>query len=177
MEATKKTMKQVLIEEVERMPEGANRQQLLKDLAKADENATLKDLWHITPEMLEYIYSQARQDYLRKDYKKASSMFRLLHTIDAHDDRLAMGIAASEHMLNNWEEAVMWYLKTDRMAIHSPLPQYHASDCYQKLNMPEYAADALRQALEKCKLNPMYKDLQGKIELLLESQTVKGEKK
>lgn len=177
MEATKKSMKEVLMEEVKRMPEGAKRQNLLKDLEKAKDDATLGELWHVTPEMMEYIYSQARQDYLRKDYKKASSMFRLLHAIEPHDERMAMGIAAAEHMLNHWEEAIMWYLKTDRMAINSPLALYHASDCYQKLNMPAYAADALRQALEKCKLNALYKDLQGKIELLMENLPVQGVKK
>lgn len=174
-------IKEFLIEELTHADPGKldekTKIKLLSELKKADDNASLKELWHITPKMMTLLYSQGRQHYLRKDYSKASATFRFLHLLEPLNDLYVMGIGASEQMKKDYAEALYWYWVAEKLSVNSPLPNYYASDCYEKLNMPEYARYALTQAIEKCKGDHSYKDLQGKIELILEKEHSMGEKK
>jgi type III secretion system low calcium response chaperone LcrH/SycD len=176
METKIKTPKQVLIEEVKKLDE-KKQKKLLKKLEGFKDNTSLLELMEITPDMIEYFYTQTRQKYLRKEYGASSAAFRFLHKIAPMDARFAMGVAASEHMQKHYEDAVQWYWAADKLAPESPMALYHASDCYVNLNMPELAMHSLESALEKCKNNSAFADLEGKITLILESSKTKEVKK
>ncbi|MFV0339108.1 MAG: hypothetical protein ACK5MA_00550 [Parachlamydiaceae bacterium] len=171
----KKTPKQVLIEEVKKFDE-KKQKKLLKKLEGFKDDASLVELMGITPDMIEYFYTQTRQKYLRKEYGASSAAFRFLHKIVPMDARFCMGVAASEHMQKHYEDAAQWYWAADKLAPESPMALYHASDCYANLNMPELARYSLESALEKCKNNRDFADLEGKIKLILGNTTKEVQK-
>lgn len=176
METKIKTPKQVLIEEVKRLDE-KKQKKLLKKLEGFGDDASLVDLFGISPDMIEYFYTQVRQKFLRKQFGESSAGFRFLHKIMPMDARFAMGVAASEHMQKHYEDAAQWYWAADKLAPESPMALYHASDCYEKLELPELSKHSLEKALEKCKDNKEFAELGGKIQLLLDSAKTKEVKK
>lgn len=98
-----------------------------------EEGKLLKDALNISDQTIEYLYSQAYKLYKIGKYSEASRYFHILYLLNALDLRFSMGIAASHHMLKEYQKAVEWYMVCAALDENSPLPYYHISDCFLKM--------------------------------------------
>lgn len=110
----------------------AKQEELLHEVV--DEGKLLKDALNVSDQTIEYLYSQAYRLYKIGKFKEASRYFHILYLLNGLDLRFSMGIAASHHMQKEYQRAVEWYLVCAALDEDSPLPYYHISDCFLKMN-------------------------------------------
>lgn len=99
-----------------------------------DNGKLLKDALNVSDQTIEYLYSQAYQLYKMGKFKESSRYFHMLYLLNGLDPRFSMGIAACHHMQKEYRRAVEWYLVCAALDETSPLPYYHISDCFLKMN-------------------------------------------
>lgn len=110
----------------------AKQEELLHEVF--DEGKLLKDALNVSDQTIEYLYSQAYRLYKIGKFKEASRYFHILYLLNGLDLRFSMGIAASHHMQKEYQRAVEWYLVCAALDEESPLPYYHISDCFLKMD-------------------------------------------
>lgn len=98
------------------------------------EDKSLQEALNLSDEALEYLYCRGYRFYKLGKYKEARGLFQLLYLLRAVDIRFSMGIAASYHMEKDYQNAINWYLLCAAVDADSPLPFYHMSDCFLKMN-------------------------------------------
>jgi type III secretion system low calcium response chaperone LcrH/SycD len=144
-----------------------------------------KDSLGISPEILEFIYSQGHRLYSIRKYKEAGRFFQLLYILNPNDARFSFALAACHHMQKNFDDSVAWYLVAALIDRVSPLPFYHISDCYLVQNDYAGALHFLRKTLNRIGDNAKYSQLKERVARSIESvekeveqeQTVSGEQK
>lgn len=119
----------------------------------------------MTPEMLEYLYSYGYRLYNSGNYKNAAIIFAFLTTIFPDKSKYYLALAASLHMQSKFQEAVNMYMEAFYLDMKDPLPFYHISDCYIKMNKPEYAAFALGMVINQASDKPEYAKIKERAEL------------
>lgn len=170
----KKQIKQVLAEEKNMPPEAASL--IEENLTKMiKEDLSLTEALGFTPDMLEEIYQEAYLFFQSGKFKEALPIFQLLRRLDGLDSRFTFAIAACNHQMKNYEEAVGNYIICEGMDPTNPFPYYHMYDCFKKMNQPELAINALKAAYQIIADDPKYAEMKGKIEL--ELQRFETEKK
>jgi type III secretion system low calcium response chaperone LcrH/SycD len=128
-----------------------------------------KDVMGLSEAMVEGIYGQAYRLYNTGKYKDASQLFRLLIMLNSTEAKYAMGLAACFHMQKDYKNAVSTYAICGVIDPHSPIPHYHASDCYIHMNDPASAIIALEMAVQRAGDAPAYQTLKDRALLTIES--------
>ena len=137
--------------------------------AKVVQNGVMpKDVMGLSDAMVEGIFGQAYRLYNTGRYKDASQLFRLLIMLNSTEPKYAMGLAACFHMLKDYKNAVSTYSICGVIDPESPIPHYHASDCYIHLKDPASAKIALEAAIERAGSKPEYQTLKDRALLSLD---------
>ncbi len=123
-----------------------------------------KDVLGMNDTMVEGIYGQAYRLYNTGKYKDAIQLFRLLIMLNATEPKYAMGLAACFHMLKEYENAIGSYGICAAIDPTNPIPHYHASDCYLKMNDKRSALIALELASSRIGEKPEYQGIKDRVE-------------
>lgn len=147
-----------------------------KQLKKGIENFTEKmaqgmpkDALGLSDQMVEGIYGQAYRLYNSGKYSEAVQLFRLLIMLNATEAKYTLGLAASFHMLKDFRHAVETYTLCSILDVESPVPHYHASDCFIQMNDLHSAIISLEIAIKRAENKSQYQTLKDRSLLTLES--------
>lgn len=130
---------------------------------------TPKDAMGLTDAMVEGIYGQAYRLYNTGKYRDASQLFRLLIMLNSVEPKYAMGLAACFHMLKEYKSAADSYAIVGVIDPDSPVPFYHASDCFIQMGDQISALIALEMSLKRAGEKPEYRTLKDRASLTIES--------
>lgn len=134
-----------------------------KLMQKAAANAVMpKDLLRISDAQAEGIYAQAYRLYNTGKYKDACNLFRLLVMINATEAKYTLGMAACFHMQKDYKAAADLYMLCSVIDPASPIPPFHASDCYIQMKDLVSALFSLELAAQKAGQKPEYKVLKDR---------------
>lgn len=139
-----------------------------KLMQKATANAvTPKDLLKISDAQAEGIYAQAYRLYNTGKYKDACNLFRLLVMINPTEAKYTLGMAACFHMQKEYKTAADMYMLCSVIDSASPIPPFHASDCYIQMKDFVSALFSLELAAQKAGQKPEYKVLKDRATLTI----------
>lgn len=119
--------------------------------------------------MIEGIYGQAYRLYSTGKYKDAAELFRLLVMLNSTEPKYTMGLAACFHLLKDYKSAVNTYSLCGIIDPKSPIPHYHASDCYIQMKDPMSAIIALEMAISRSNEKPEFQSIKDRAALTIES--------
>ena len=85
------------------------------------------------------------------------------------ETKFILGLAACAHMMEDYEQAVKHYLTCGMMDPNSPIPFYHASDCFIKLDDIYSAMISLSTVVERSGEKPEYVTMKNRCEVTLET--------
>lgn len=128
-----------------------------------------KDAMGLSDAMVEGIYGQAYRLYNTGKYRDASQLFRLLIMLNTTEPKYTMGLAACFHMLKEYKAAADVYALVTVIDAKSPIPFYHASDCFIQMGDTPSAIIALKMAVERAGDNQAFKTLKDRALLTIES--------
>lgn len=132
-------------------------------------SASPKEAMGLTDAMVEGIYGQAYRLYNTGKYKEASQLFRVLMMLDPKQPKFMLGLAASFHMLKEYKNAVEIYTICGIIDPDTPIPHYHASDCYIQMKDNISAIIALEMAVSRSGERPEYKMVKDRSLLTIEN--------
>jgi type III secretion system low calcium response chaperone LcrH/SycD len=133
------------------------------------DSASAKEAMGLTDAMVEGIYGQAYRLYNTGKYKEGSQLFRLLIMLDAKQPKYLLGLAACFHMLKEFKNAIEIYTLCGIIDPESPIPHYHASDCYIQMQDRVSAIIALEMAITRAGERPEYQTLKDRSQLTIEN--------
>ncbi|KAF3362289.1 Low calcium response locus protein H [Chlamydiales bacterium STE3] len=137
---------------------------------KAIKNSGLiKDIIGLTDESAEGIYSQAYLLYNTGKYSDAAEIFRLLIMLNAMEPKYTMGLAACFHMMKEYESAASAYSLVSIVDPESPIPYFHASDCYIQMGDRASAIVSLDMAAAKASDKPEFAMLKERATITLQA--------
>jgi len=128
-----------------------------------------KDAMGLSDSMVEGIYGYAYRLYNSGKYRDASHLFRILILLNPTESKYILGMAACQHMQQDYKNAIATYAFIGLIDPYNPLPHYHVSDCYIKTGLIPMAKAELEQAIEKCGSQPQYALIKERAELMWES--------
>jgi len=131
--------------------------------------ANPKDSLGLTDQMIEGIYGQAYRLYNTGKYKDAADLFRLLIMLNPTEQKYALGMAASYHMMKEYKAAADIYTVCAMLDPVSPIPHYHASDCYIQLGDKVSALITLEMAIKRSEGRAEFQQLKDRATLTVES--------
>lgn len=117
---------------------------------------SVKSALNISDDALEGIYSYGYNLYNQGRYQDSSYIFRFLSMIDYQKVKYLVGLAACLHQLEDYFDAIPLYMLAGQLDPENPLPFFHASDCFIKLNQLESAVAALDLCLMHAGDNEKY---------------------
>ena len=139
-------------------------------LKKASEGSvTPKDVLKISDAQIESIYAQAYRFYNTGKYKDATELFRYLMMLNPTEAKYALGLAACFHLMKDFEAAAQIYLLCNMLDDKSPIPAFHASDCYLQMKDKVSALVSLNMAIKKAGDKPEYQILKDRAHLTAEA--------
>lgn len=158
MEGLGTGLKQSHGKDVEKLSREAMSQQILP-----------KNMLGMSDAMVEGLYSQAFRLYNTGKYKDASQLFRLLIMLDSTEPKFVMGLAACLHMMHEYQNAINTYALCGIIDPESPVPHYHASDCY--IQMKDYisAIISLEMAVKRAGAKPEYQSIKDRALITIKS--------
>ncbi|MBS0656477.1 MAG: SycD/LcrH family type III secretion system chaperone [Verrucomicrobia bacterium] len=127
----------------------------------------------IGEEKIESLYTHAYTLYNQGKYKDASYLFLGLMVIDPGTSKHLMGCAACFHRQDMFEKAAQLYTLCAASDVKNPLPDFHAADCYIKLQFPQLAALHLKNAIDRAKASPEHALVKERAQIML--QTIEQE--
>jgi len=133
------------------------------------EKAFPKDYMDLSDETVEGIYAQAYRLYKNGQYKEASQLFRFLIMLNVGEPKYLLGLGACLQMLKEYLKAAEAYALCSAIDPSSPLPYYHASDCYLKMNDKVSAAANLELAAKHAGDRPEYATIKDRCLMGLEN--------
>jgi type III secretion system low calcium response chaperone LcrH/SycD len=128
-----------------------------------------KDTLGMSDQMVEGIYGQAYRLYNSGKYREAVQLFRLLIMLNATESKYTLGLAASFHMLKDYRHAVETYTLCAILDTESPVPHYHAADCFIQMGDLHSAIVTLDVAIKRAASKPQYQVLKDRSLMTLES--------
>jgi len=165
----------VIREEIQNLEiEGEDSENIRKALEQlatgiVDHKLLPKEAMGISNEMMEGIYSYAYRLYNVGRYERAVQLFRLLILLDPSCAKYMLGLGACFHMKKDYEIAATCYLLCTMIDPKNPIPFYHASDCYMKLDKPEHAIAALKACLRKIEGKEELSTIRDRVQVTLDS--------
>lgn len=109
-----------------------------------------KDAMGLSDSMVEGIYGHAYRLYNTGKYQEAGQLFRLLIMLNPIMAKYPLGLAACFHMAKDYESAATTYALVSVIDPTSPIPYYHASDCYIQMKDLSAAIVSLEMAIDLC---------------------------
>lgn len=149
-------------------------QKLIYDIADKttkDSPITPKDALDIPEKQLEGLYALAHNLYESGKYDEAANMFRLLVMVNHFEFKYLFGLAASLQLLKEYFQAATTYMIAATLDTSSPLPHYHAAECYLKLHDPGSACISLGLAIDSASNQEKYALLKERCQLTKERLT------
>lgn len=135
----------------------------------------MKQALGISNLLMESIYNQAYQFYKIGQYEKASKVFFLLHFLAGTgknaDPRFTLGIAACSHMQKNYDKAITYYVANAMLDPRSPMPFYHAADCFLQKGDKASALTYLRLMMLRLENKPESTVLKERAERMIATLT------
>ncbi len=125
---------------------------------------TLQEAFEVTGREMEELYKEGFDHYQTDRYTDSGTVFRWLVTLNPFMIKYWMGLAASQQLLNQDEKALHSYAVAAFLDPESPMPHYHAYECYESLNNKEDAKKALDLAYKRCLSNAEYEHMKPEIE-------------
>lgn len=113
-------------------------------------------------------YAQAYHLYNTGKFLDAAQIFRWLVVLDATDPKYYLGLAACLHMLKEYNAAAEVYMTCSVIDGQTPIPFYHASDCYIQLRDRASAILMLELAIERAGMKPEYAVLKERARMMIE---------
>jgi len=154
-----------------------------KGLQKLSENLfqngmSPKDAVGISDQTAERIYAQAYQLYNLGKFDDARKLFSSLVLMDFTQAKYMLGLAACYHVMKEYDQAAQNYLKCAALDPKSPIPYYHAYDCFMQMEDVSSAMVALNLTIKRCGEKVEYLEMKNKASLYLEGlkeQVKKGQ--
>lgn len=115
-----------------------------------------KDALEVNPQTLENVYAQAYRLYNTGKYDEALQLFRILVVLNAMEPKYILGLAASFHLLKEYQNAIQSYTLCSTLDPKSPLPSYHSADCFIQMKDDLSAMVCLEMAIERAGNQPEY---------------------
>lgn len=150
--------------------------ELLRQALETGQMPSAKD-FGITTELEEQFYDLAYQQFKSGNYSDASAILAWLCVIDEKDFRYPFGLACCYHMQKDYENAIGAYNQAFFRDSDNPLPFYHASDCFLKLNYPGMAILCLNMVLSQTDGIPTFAKLHKRTKLAYDSLVKEAEEK
>lgn len=132
------------------------------------EGRSPREVFGLTPEMLEEIYLYGYNFFYAGKYKEAVPVFNFLRQIDPYDPRYTFAVAACYQMQKDYLNATVNYIYCGQLDPLNPLSYFHLYDCFRKTDHLFSAYNALLEAQIFAEENPEYAALKEKIALELE---------
>ena len=129
--------------------------------------ASMKDLYQISDDEMEAIYTAAYNFYQHGNFKKAKEMFKTLIQLNYKEKKYFMGLGASRQMLNEYTKAAETYGFAALMDATDPTPAFYAAECFRKAKNNESAILALEAVMEITKEGKTHKEIRSQAEKLL----------
>lgn len=128
-----------------------------------------KDALGLSDAIIEGIYAQAYRLYNTGKYSEAIHLFRMLVMLNTTESKYILGLAACFHMLKEYQNAVQTYAMCAMLDPESPIPHYHASDCYIEMKDKLSAIISLDLAIQRAGDKPEYAKVKERASLTIES--------
>lgn len=122
----------------------------------------------LSPAAVENIYGHAYRLYNAGQYKEAQHLFRLLVMLDPAESKFILGSAACFHMQKDYVSASTTYSLASVADAETPVPHYHAADCYLKMGLVGAAAVELQATIECCGEKQPYAMIKDRARMMLE---------
>jgi type III secretion system low calcium response chaperone LcrH/SycD len=116
--------------------------------------STLKKAAGINDQFINQIYAYAYNLFQGGKYEKAQEGFETLRLLDPKNALYTFSAAACLHKLQKYHEAIQYYMCAGIINDNDPIPYYHASDCFLKLDNKYGAVFMLTHALLHLKDTP-----------------------
>lgn len=128
-----------------------------------------QDAMGLSEQAIEGIYGQAYRLYNTGKYKDATQLFRLLVTLNPTESKYSLGLAACFHMMKEFATAVELYTVCAMVDPQSPIPHYHASDCYLEMHDNASALIALEMAVKRSGEKAEFQQLKDRALMTIQS--------
>ncbi len=147
---------------------------VLQNLSALVDNVLLqgmpfKDALGVSNAKIEAIYSQAYQMYNSGKFTDAIQLFRLLLVLEPMESKHYMGLAACQHMIKEYENAIKAYGFAGIIDPQTPVPFFHASDCYLQMRDKTSAIIMLDMAVQRAGEHPEYQTLKDRALMMITS--------
>lgn len=126
-----------------------------------------KDALGISRDQMDNLYSQAYHMYNTGKYADACHLFKVLALCDRTEPKYMIGMAASQHLMKDYKDAVQSYLLSATLDPENPMPYYHVADCCIQLKDTASAMVFLEMAINKARTNE-HTELKERSQLVLE---------
>jgi type III secretion system low calcium response chaperone LcrH/SycD len=126
-----------------------------------------RDALGLSASAVENIYGHAYRLYNAGQYNEAQNLFRLLVMLDPGESKFLLGSAACFHMQKEYATASATYALVSVADPETPIPHYHAADCYLKMGLVGAAAIELKATIECCGEKPPYAMIRDRARMML----------
>lgn len=168
MESKQEMIKEAVDKMAEKFPD-EDKNKHIEALTKVFEEGMLpQDALGFSQDFVEMLYAYAYKLFQSGKFDEAATAYKYLMVLCPFDVRQPMALAACYHKKRNYADAISNYIVATVLAPDSPMPYYHASDCFLKSDDKDGAIFMLTKAVEKAKENPEYAALLQRAELSLE---------
>lgn len=128
-----------------------------------------KEALGFSPERMDNSYAQAYVLYNTGKFVDASHIFRFLVILDSTEPKYYLGLAACLHMLKDYEDAAKVYMGCAMIDQNSPIPYFHASDCFIQMRDKGSAILMLEMAMQRSGERPEFQVLKERSRLMIEN--------
>ncbi len=129
------------------------------------EDMSPKNALGFTEEKIEEMYDYSYRLFQGGKFNQALAICHVLNRLDSTDTRFIFAMAACCHHMQNYPEAIGYYLLYEALDPTNPFPYYHLYDCFLKSGKTALALDILKIAYQLVEKDSQYTDLKGKIEM------------
>jgi type III secretion system low calcium response chaperone LcrH/SycD len=119
----------------------------------------------IPPEQLDGLYALAHSLYSHGKYDESGNLFRLLVMIEPFEYKYTFALAACLQMETKYLDSATTYLMAASIDTSTPMPHYHAAECYLKLHDPGSACISLGLAIDAAGSQEQYVILKERCQL------------
>ncbi len=139
---------------------------LLSDIF--ERGAYPQDAMGLSDEFIEMLYAYAYKLFQSGKYNEAATAYKFLMSVCPYDVRHPMALAACFHKMKNYTGALTTYTMCTFLAPNNPMPYYHASDCFLKLNDLPGAIDMLTNVVKVSEGHSEYAALKERADLSIQ---------
>ena len=116
-----------------------------------EEGKSIQEILDVNEGALEELYSLAYGFYNQGKYKESHALFQLLTGTKPDGYKYLLGLAASLHQLEEYDQAIMSFFLALNIEPENPVPVYYIADCFLKQNLNKEAIPMLDIVIEMAK--------------------------